>query len=168
MDQPRNVRIDGVELNWAKLAKPVVNPFNNKEMLYELQIATTDTAKRDEIEKHGIKTREKDGKFVASLKRKTTKADGSDNGPVRVVNADLTPFTDLGSIGNGSEGNVILFQYPWSNAGRSGIGTSLTAVQITKLEVYTPTAGGGVDFDAVAGAAPVAAQPVTEGGVELF
>lgn len=165
MDQPRNVRIDGVELNWAKLAKPVQNPFNKDETLYELQIATTDAAKKSEIEGYGIKVREKDGKFVASLKRKTKKADGSDNGPVRVVNGDLTPMNNPETIGNGSVGNVILFQYPWSNMGRSGIGTSLTAVQVTKLEAYTPTSSG-VEFEAVGGAP--AAAPVEEGGVELF
>ena len=52
-------------------------------------------------------------------------------------------------ICNVSIGNVIVWQYPYKNAMRSGVGNSLTAIQVTKLEKYTPT--GGVDFEAVAG-----------------
>ena len=43
--EPRNYRIDDVELNWAKLTKPV-SPFGQPQ--YELQIATTDKAVADE------------------------------------------------------------------------------------------------------------------------
>ena len=47
MDQPRNYRINGVELNWARLDTPV-NPFGTPQ--WELQIATTDSecSRRDE------------------------------------------------------------------------------------------------------------------------
>ena len=149
MDQPRNFKIEGVELNWARLAKPV-NPFGTEQ--YELQIATTDKAKAEELKANHFNVKEKDGKFVVSLKRKAKKADGSDNGPVRVVNADLSPMENPATIGNGSIGNVIVFQYPYSAMGRSGIASSLTAVQITKLEEYVST--GGVDFVAVGVDAP--------------
>ena len=144
MDQPRNFKITDVELNWARLARPV-NPFGTEQ--FELQIATTDKAKAKELKDNHFNVKEKDGKFVVSLKRKAKKADGSDNGPVRVVNADLSPMENPGSIGNGSVGNVIVFQYPYSAMGRSGVASSLTAVQVTKHEVYEAT--GGVDFDAV-------------------
>lgn len=150
MDQPRNYKITDVELNWARLAKPV-NPFGTEQ--FELQIATTDKAKADELAANHLNVKEKDGKFVVSLKRKAKKADGSDNGPVRVVDGSLNPMTNPGSIGNGSKGNVIVFQYPYTAMGRSGIASSLTAVQVTALEVYEPT--GSVDFDAVE---PVANQ----------
>ena len=163
MENPRNIRIDGVELNWARLDRPV-NPFGTEQ--YELQIATTDAEKAQEMRDKALNVKEKDGKFVASLKRKTTKADGSDNGKVRVVNADLTPFANPASIGNGSIGNVIVFQYPYSAMGRSGIASSLTAVQVVKHEVFTPTSGG-VDFDAVAAPAPAAAAVEAE-GADLF
>ena len=36
--EARNYRIDNVEINWAKLAKPV-NPFGTEQ--WEIQIATT-------------------------------------------------------------------------------------------------------------------------------
>ena len=39
--EARNYRIDNVELNWAKLARPV-NPFGTEQ--WELQIATKDKA----------------------------------------------------------------------------------------------------------------------------
>ena len=149
MDQPRNYRIDGVEMNWAKLDKPV-NPFGTEQ--YELQIATTDAAKAEEWKANHMNVKEKDGKFVVSLKRKAKKADGSDNGPVRVVDAQLKPIENLRGIGNGSMGNVILFQYPYEAMGRKGIASSLTAVQITELVEYSGS--GGVDFDVV-GDAPV-------------
>ena len=145
MDQPRNIRIDDLELNWAKLDKPV-SPFGT--MQYELQVATRDEAKAQELRDNHITVKtDKDGKFVASLKRKAFKADGSDNGPVRVVDGDKNAIENLRGIGNGSVGNVILFQYPYSNNGRSGIATSLTAVQVTELEVYN--GGNSIDFDVV-------------------
>lgn len=163
MDQPRNFKIEDVELNWARLDKPV-SPFGVAQ--YELQIATTDAAKAKELEANHLKVKEKDGKFTVSLKRKAIKADGSDNGKVRVVDGSLNALSDddIRSLGNGSVGNVIVFQYPWDQMGRTGIASSLTAIQVTKFEKFVPT-GGGVDF------APVGAEPTaetTEDPVEMF
>ena len=59
------------------------------------------------------------------------------------------------SIGNGSTGNVIVWQAPYEAVGRKGISSSLTAVQVTNLVGYT---AGGVDFDIVEGAEPVASE----------
>ena len=126
--EARNYRIDNVEINWAKLAKPV-NPFGTEQ--WEIQIATTDKADSS--------------KYTVSLKRKAYKADGSSNGPVRVVGKDTQPIADPSVIGNGSVGNVIVYQYPYSTAGREGIASSLTAVQIVTLNEYTPA----VDFEPI-------------------
>ena len=128
----RNYKIEGVELNWARLDKPV-SPFGT--MQYELQIATTDAAKADELRANHFNVKEKDGKFTVSLKRKAVKANGDDNGKVRVVDANLVAMDNVSNIGNGSVGNVIVFQYPYDAAGRKGVASSLTAVQITSLEV---------------------------------
>ena len=144
--EPRNYRIDNVELNWAKLAKPV-NPFGTEQ--WELQIATTDKAQADEWSNNhfAVKQDKMDpNKFTVSLKRKAVKADGSANGPVRVVNAQAQPFADVSTIGNGSIGNVVIYQYPYETAGRSGIAGSLTAVQIIELKEYS----GAVMFEPVA------------------
>ena len=66
------------------------------------------------------------------------RADGSDNGPPGVVDRMAKPM-DPGSVGNGSTGNVQIYQLHYSNAGRTGISNSLTAVQVTNLEVYNST-----------------------------
>ena len=146
MDNPRNLMLSNVEINWAKLDKPV-NPFGQEQ--YELQIATTEAAVADQWKADHLSVKEKDGKFTVSLKRKAHKASGDSNGMVRVVDANKAAIdTSVVRIGNGSVGNVIVWQAPYDVAGRSGIASSLTAVQITDLVEFN---GGGVDFDIVAG-----------------
>lgn len=142
----RNFRIDNVELNWAKLDQPV-SPFGTLQ--WELQIATTDKAKAKELKDNFFNVKEKDGKYVVSLKRKAIKSDGSENNPVRVVDSSLNPI-DAKKIGNGSSGNVIVYQYPYETAGRKGIAASLSGVQVTDLIEYNPSASG---FDVIAPAA---------------
>ena len=150
MNSPRNFLISNVELNWAKLDQPV-SPFGAAQ--WELQIATTDKAVAEDLKANHLKAKEVDGKFVVNLKRKAVKADGNPMDPVRVVDATKAPVTDRRSIGNGSIGNVIVWQSPFEYAGRAGISSSLTAVQITKLEEYTPKTDN-VDFDIVGSEAP--------------
>ena len=142
MDKPRNLLITDVQLNWARLVTPI-NPFGQD--IYEIQISTTDQAKADQMKADHLNVKEKDGVFTVSLKRNATRRDGSDNGKVRVVDSAKNPV-DAGGIGNGSTGNVIVWQYPYENAGRKGISGSLTAVQVTDLVEYS---AGGVDFDVV-------------------
>ena len=143
---PRNVIINNVELNWAKLSKPITNQFGATQ--YEMQIATTDKAHADKISADtGLSFKEKDGKFVLNLKRKAKDSKGADMTPVRVVDANKAPV-DGGSIGNGSKGNVIVWQYEYDFGGRKGVGSSLTAVQVMELVKYERTSD--VDFDAVA------------------
>ena len=153
MDQPRNFRINNVELNWARLDQPV-NPFGTPQ--WELQIATQDQAVAEDLRANHFNVKERDGKFTVSLKRKAMKADGSAMDPVRVVDANLTAVENRRSIGNGSVGNVIVWQYPYEAMGRKGIACSLTAVQITKLEEYT--GGSSVEFDAIESEAPAASS----------
>lgn len=143
LTQPRNYLISDVELNWARLNSPI-NPFGTE--IYELQIATTDKAKADELTANHFNVKERDGKFVVSLKRNALKRDGSDNGKVRVVDSNKQPLET--NIGNGSRGNVIVWQYPYETMGRKGISGSLTAVQVTELVEYN---AGGVDFDIIGG-----------------
>lgn len=143
--QPRNILLSGVELNWARLDNPIENPFGGTQ--WELQIATTDKKKVKEMKDAGLNVKEKDGKSVVSLKRKATKRDGSPMDPVRVVDANRNPIENRRSIGNGSIGNVIVWQAPYDSFGRKGVSSSLTAVQVTKLEVYEGSSS--VDFDVV-------------------
>ena len=145
IESPRNVKVTDVELNWAKLDTPV-SPFGTAQ--WELQLATDDKAKAKEMTDLGLMVKEKDGKFVVNVKRKATRSDGSPMDPVRVVDINREPIMDRRSIGNGSKGNVILWQYPYDVMGRKGMGTSLTAVQVTKLEVYKSEASS-MEFDIV-------------------
>lgn len=153
--EKRNYRIDGVELNWAKLDKPV-SPFGTLQ--WELQIATTDKAKAKELKENHFNVKEKDGKFVVSLKRKAVKSDGTENTPVRVVDGTLNPI-DARKIGNGSMGNVIVFQYPYETMGRKGIASSLSGVQVTELMEYNPSSSG---FDVVGDATSSGGEPVED------
>ena len=96
--EARNYRIDNVELNWAKLAKPV-NPFGTEQ--WELQIATKDKAIADSWSQNHFTVKQDKvdpEKYTVSLKRKAVKADGSANGPVKVVDAQAQPFADLSLI----------------------------------------------------------------------
>ena len=155
---PRNVIINNVELNWAKLSKPITNQFGATQ--YEMQIATTDKAHADKISADtGLSFKEKDGKFVLNLKRKAKDSKGADMTPVRVVDANKAPV-DGGSIGNGSKGNVIVWQYEYDFGGRKGVGSSLTAVQVMELVKYERTSD--VDFDAVS------SEPAAAPSADLF
>ena len=144
LENPRNYKIDNVEMNWVKIASPV-DSFGT--MVYEMQIVVT-KEQADVLKSNFFNVKEKDGKFIVGLKRKAFKKDGSENGKVRAVDADLKPFENTRVIGNGSVGNVIVWQAPFENMGRKGISNSLTAVQVTEIVEYS---GGGsdVDFDVV-------------------
>lgn len=140
-----NIRIDNVELNWARLATPFKNQFGGEN--YELQIIV-DADRKDELESAGLKTRMlEDGRVSANLKRKAMKASGEANEAPRVVDAQRQPLPadKVRSIGNGSTGNVIVYKFDYTFGGNSGVSHSLTAVQVTDFVEYS----GSVDFDAV-------------------
>jgi len=141
--EPRTFIIKNVEINYAKLAAPV-SPFGISQ--YEVQITTTDSSLATHLKENFINVKEKDGKFVASLKRKAIKASGDDNGPVKVFDSQLQVIEKdrLSKIGNGSTGNIKLFQYPYDVNGKKGVAGSLTAIQITNFVEYT---GGGNSTD---------------------
>lgn len=158
---PRNYRINNVTLNWPKLSKPV-NPFGTEQ--YELQIETTDKSLADELKANhfNVKVNEANKSFTISLKRKANRADGSSNGAPKVYNADATIMDDVSKIGNGSTGNVIIYQMFYKTAGREGISNSLTSIQVTDLKEYA----GASDsmFEAVTNidAEPQAPLPMDE------
>jgi hypothetical protein len=88
-----------------------------------------------------------------NLRKKSTKADGNPAKPVDVVDAFKMPL-DPTVIGNGSEGNVIVMQknYEIKNpktgkVTKSGVSTTLTKVQVTKLVKFEGSNKSFVDFD---------------------
>lgn len=151
MDKPQNVLLTDVELNYAKLRSPVENPFS-KKMQYEMQIILS-AEQKAQLEGLGLKTKTKDGVVSFSAKRNAQKADGSDNGQVRVVDANKQPFDQ--NIGNGSRGNVILWVYPYTAPTGAGVSASLTAVQVV---THKPYESDSVDFDVVGGGDEAAAE----------
>lgn len=84
--------------------------------------------------------------WKANLKRKETNKDGNPLEPPVVVNGNKQPI-DAGTIGNGSTGNLILFQYPYDVAGRKGVASQISRVQVIDYKVWTPNTA--VDFDVV-------------------
>lgn len=144
LDKSRNYMIKNVELNWAKLNKPV-NPFGTEQ--WELQVATKDKKVAKELSQNYLNVKEKDGVYTVSLKRKAMKSDGTANTPPRVVDGNRQELNmeDV-MIGNGSVGNVIIYQYNYDVAGRKGVGCSLSAIQVVELKQYT-----GTDFDIIDG-----------------
>ena len=77
--------------------------------------------------------------YRVNLRKKSIKEDGDSSSPVSVVDGKLNPI-DPDSIGNGSIGNIRVFQYEYSNAGKKGTASVLMGMQLTKHIVYTPQA----------------------------
>ena len=80
---------------------------------------TTDKSLADELKANhfNVKVNEANKSFTISLKRKANRADGSSNGAPKVYNADATIMEDVSKIGNGSTGNVIVYQMYYKTAG---------------------------------------------------
>jgi hypothetical protein len=150
-----NVIIKNVELRWAKLNNPV-EPFGTLQ--WELQVVA-DKSREKELAQFGKTKATTDGKVSVNLKKKAMKADGSPAEPVRLVNSNKEAITNRSIVGNGSIGNVMVFQRPYELMGKSGISTMLVAVQVTKLVEYKAT--GGVDFDVLSDEDTPASQTET-------
>lgn len=143
-----NIMIKDVDLFWLKLDKPV-SPFGTEQ--YEMSIQAP-LKRMAELSKFG-KIKELEGKKISiNLKKKAQKRDGTDAAKVRVVDANKQPI-DPKIIGNGSKGNIIVYQSdyeikaPNGKVTKSGTSTMLIAVQVTQLIKYTPKNDNFVDFD---------------------
>lgn len=144
-----NSIIKNVQLFWAKLDKPT-DPFG--DMIYQLQIRTSDKSRMKEFDSYGKAKVNDDGTIQVNLKKKAFKRDGTEAQKVRVVDSNKLPL-DPSIIGNGSTGNVIVMQQPFEmktpsgKVTKSGISTMLIAVQVTNLVKYEPK--NSIDFDTV-------------------
>jgi len=130
-----------VTLNYLKVdpAKPV-SPFGTLQ--WEVQIEVSED-RSDEIAEMGKLRTLDNGNVAVNIKRKALKHDGTPNFPVSLVDAKKKVIEVFNNIGNGSTGNVKVYRNEYDVAGRQGISTSLSAIQITNLIEYT----GSVDFD---------------------
>jgi len=155
INEKRTVIIRDVELYWANL-----NPESPKApfgtMQWDVQIRTRDKAAAKEMqEKYYITMKKEEDEqgdyWKANLKRKAIKNDGGKNTPPDVVDGNKQAING-NTIGNGSKGNVMLFQYPYDVAGRKGVASMLSKVQVVDLKLYQPDSG--TDFEVVEGSAP--------------
>jgi len=134
--------LKNVELFFAKLDPKKPNDrFDPINPTWEVQIRTRDKKQAKEWKdlSIGVKPDEDDhGVFYkATLKKKSKKRDGEPQNPVSLVGGDLTAI-DPTVLGNGSVGNVRVYQYDYEIAGRKGIASMLMAVQVTTLKEYAP------------------------------
>jgi len=130
--------IRNVSFYYAKLDKPV-SPFGTD--IYDMQVRFP-KERIEEMSAYGKVREVEDGNFAINITRKAKNAKGQAT-PVRIVDANKNPITDL--IGNGSSGNIIVYQYDWAVSGRTGRKTVLIAVQVTDMIKYVPQEA--VDFD---------------------
>ena len=136
--QNKSSVIRNVNFYYAKLDKPV-SPFGTD--IYDLQVRFP-KERIEEMSAYGKVRQVEDGNYAINITRKAKNAKGQKT-PVRVVDAEKNPIKDL--IGNGSFGNLIVYQYDWAVSGRTGRKTVLIAVQVTDLIKYVPETE--VDFD---------------------
>ena len=137
--------IRNAELFFAKLDKPNAT-FNKDNPTWEVQIRTRSKAQAKEWKEMNLRVQPKEDDegifYAANLKKKSKKRDGTDMAPVNVVAGDLSPI-DPATIGNGSVGNLSVYQYEYNVNGSQGIASMLMGLQITTLNEYTPRPKAG-------------------------
>ena len=156
LKEKRTVIVKDVELHWAKLDSPV-DPFKTGEKVWEVQIRTDDENIAKTWSKDFYINAKKDdnGFWKANLKRKELNRKGESNQPPVVLGRNNQPIPSS-NIGNGSIGDLKLFQYPYNVAGKKGVSSMLSAVRVKELIEYTPSSE--VDFDVIEGAEGAEAQ----------
>jgi len=143
----QTVIISNAELFFAKLDPASPNAsFNRDNPTWEVQIRTRDKATAKGWKDMNLRVQPKEDDdgiyYAANLKKKSKKRDGSDMAPVNVVAGDLSPI-DPKTLGNGSIGNLSVYQYEYNVNGSKGIASMLMGVQITTLNEYTPRPAAG-------------------------
>lgn len=128
-----NTIIRNVEFRWAKLdPKNPVNPFGS--LVWELSVHIP----KDQLTPEFASLSESpvrdggDGTVYVVLRKRATKADGSPQEPVQVLDANKQSM-DATIIGNGSKGHIKVFQPEYSYNGRKGHRNILMAVMVTEL-----------------------------------
>jgi hypothetical protein len=118
--------------------------FSKERPTWEVQVRVYSKEQKAELEAEGLKLKAvipDDGAqpyWKTNIKKKTIKRDDSPADPVEVVGGNMRPV-DPNTIGNGSIGNVRVFQYDYTRAdGSKGVASVLMGIQLTKHIVYTP------------------------------
>ena len=146
------------ELHYIKCdPKRPNSSFNKKNPTWEAQIRTTDLEQKKEWDALGLKPKllvgkegeENEGEPIltadgkkqwrVNLKKKSITKDGTAASPVKIVNGSLEDI-DPNSVGNGSTGNVRIYQYEFDQEGKKekGVASVLMAIQLKRHVVYIP------------------------------
>ncbi len=109
---------------------------------YQLDLSIDDdTANKLRIIGISIKNKEGDsrGNYV-TLKSKTHNKDGSERGPIKVIDTNEQPLAEDVLIGHGSIVKVIAQPYDWKHkpTGKSGTSLGLGLVQVLDFVEYVP------------------------------
>ena len=136
--------LKAVELHFVKADPKHPNAkFNKKNPTWECQIRTTDKNVKNAWIEAGLAPKavvpdEGAPYWRVNLRKKSVKEDGEAASPVNVVDGQMKPV-DPNSIGNGSIGNIRIFQYEFKREdGSKGIASVLMGIQLTKHIVYVP------------------------------
>ena len=143
-------RLDGVNLFWVKCnPEAPVSPFGTEQWEVQIHVPKERAA---ELEGLGVVKADAERKTAyVNLKKKATDREGNRTKAVRIVDA-LKQDMDSTIIGNGSTGNVLVSQRPYSiktpqgKVQREGISTTLLAIQVTDLVKFQKQGGSVVDF----------------------
>jgi hypothetical protein len=134
--------INNVPIWFAKLdPKRPNSKFNKANPTWECQIRTEDKEVKKQWEAMNLPVKailpdEGNPYWRVNLRKKSFKVDKEPASPVKVVNGALEDI-DPNTIGNGSIGNIRIFQYDYQKAdGTPGVVSVLMGVQITKHLVY--------------------------------
>ena len=134
------------ELWYARLVPDRPNKkYNRENPTWEVQIRTYDVKQKKEWEAQGVKLTavvpEDGGKpyWKTMLKKNIFKKSGEPNDPIEIKAGNLTSKVDPATIGNGSRGNVQIWQREYTPAeGGLKIANTLSGVQLTRHKKYTP------------------------------
>lgn len=126
---------------WAKVHQPHYDQYNEKG-IFSIDV-TVDAKAKKQLQDLGlgprIKNKGDERNDFITIKRKYTRKDGTKNSAPRVVDSKRTPVSPDILIGNGSLVNVAFDTYDYDIKGNKGVGSSLKAVQVTKLVEYSPS-----------------------------
>ena len=141
------------EIWFAKLNPSRPNArFSKENPTWEIQLRTKDKAQKKMWEELKLPVKavlpdEGEPYFRLNLRKKSIKKDKTPADPVTVVRGDLSPV-DPNSIGNGSIGNIRIFQYEYpKDGGGTGTASILMAIQLTKHIEYEATHADDFDME---------------------
>ena len=144
--------------------------FDKKRPQWDIQLRTQNKAQKSEWEAAGLKVKavlpddDSPPFYSTNLKRKSIKSNGEEAKCPDVIDGNLD-VVDPRAIGNGSIGNIRVFQYtpPQVDANSAKIGNVLMGIQLTHHVVYVPQQRDpeeefGKEETTVVGQAPAATE----------